>query len=324
MPGSMATPAWLGTIGEFFSLGRAEARVRKYEPMQRERVAAHRAAGDVRARAARRSSDPVSSAVLYREALLAYARADVAAAPGADRLPADPALAAGALAGRLPPVPPATVRPSPDDEARVHRAVSSSDPLYFDALPQYELARVLAAFDRVTRVARQRIEARSLLNLRVTRLGRIAGCVFLTLVAAVHVARARFHPDLALGRPVAGSSLSSGKPEALVDGDIGTSYAVATSKQSNAWLSVDLGSPRPVRSVVVRNRVDGWFDDSLPLVLETSRDGSRWDIVAQRDTTFSAAPPWVATLDRRPVRFVRVRSLSVTSLALSEIEVYDR
>jgi hypothetical protein len=317
---------FFASIGEFFTLGRARATVRRYAPMQRERVAAHRAAGDLRARAARECGDPVSSAILYREALFAYARADLAAQPrkagasgggDADRPPG-----VDVLAPRVPAVPLATVDPSPDDVARVNRAMRATDPLYFDALADDEMNRLLAAFGRVVAVARRRVETRSLLHLRVSRLGRIAGCIFLFLVAAVHIGRAQLHPNLALGKTVAISSFFGGKPEALVDGDIGTSYAVATAKQENAWLAVDLGAPYAVTSVVVRNRVDGWFDDSLPLLLETSIDGEHWNAVGRRDTTFSASAPWTVRLDRSPVRFVRVHSLTLTCLALTEIEVY--
>lgn len=118
------------------------------------------------------------------------------------------------------------------------------------------------------------------------------------------------------------SSLFGGKPEALVDGDIGTSFGVVTALQENAWLSVDLEAPLRVTEIDVYNRVDGWFDDALPLVVETSIDGARWELLAQRDATFSANPPWRVRLDGKTIRFVRVRSLSKTRLGLSGIAVY--
>jgi hypothetical protein len=143
-------------------------------------------------------------------------------------------------------------------------------------------------------------------------------------VAAYHVARATLRPDVALGKPVTFSTYFGGKPEALVDGDIGTSYAIATTIQDNAWLAVDLQKPFKISEVDVYNRVDGWFDDSLPLVAETSLDGARWDVVARRDTTFAAAPPWRVLLDSKWGRFVRIRSLGRAAFALSEVAVYAR
>jgi hypothetical protein len=317
----MAAPLF-ASIGEFFLLRDAEARARSATAAQHARVAAHVEAGDRRARAARRAADPVTAAILYREALLAYARADAASAEdfarAADDLPPD------ALAARVPAVPPDVVDPAPDDTERVRRALVSRDPLYFDALGDAELARITGAFDRALAPARRRLEPRTVLHLRATRIGRIAGCAFLVTVALAHAVLEHLHPDIAFGKPVRVSSLAAGKPEALVDGDIGTSFAVATMKQDDAWVAVDLRAVHALTRIVVRNRVDGYFDNSLPLALETSTDGAHWDLVARRDTTFAAVPPWSVDLSHKPARFVRVRTLTQADLVLTEIEVYDR
>jgi hypothetical protein len=316
----MAGPSFLAPIGEFFLLRRAEERVRRYSPAQYARVAAHREAGGKRARAARRAGDPVSAAVLYRDALLAYARAD-AAAQGED---AGGELRTADLALRLPLVPMDAVDPSTDDTSRVRRAVAAEDPLFFDTLGREELDRVVAAMDRAVVAARRGIEARSVTHLRGARIGRIAGCVLLLLAVGVHLARAWLRPDIALGKPVKISSFLIGKPELLVDGDIGTSFAVATTRTENPWLSVDLGSPHPIGTIDVYNRVDGYVDDSLPIVIETSLDDAHWTEVGRRDTTFGAYPPWTVHPGRMPARFVRARSLVRTTFALSEIAVYEK
>jgi hypothetical protein len=313
----MAVSSFFAPIGEFFLLRRAEAAARGYSPAQRERVVAHRRAGDRRASAARRSGDPVSSAILFREALLCYARADDALGDAASRT--------DALALRLPPPPADTVEPAAAaDAARVRSAVAASDPLYFDELEDEELGRVVAAFERTIPSARRLVETRSLLHIRATRIGRAAACLFLCAVAAFHLVDARLRPNVALGKPVAISSFFGGKPEALVDGDIGTSYAIATALEDNAWLGVDLQRPYRISEVDVFNRVDGWFDDALPLVLETSTDGVAWAVIARRDATFSASPPWRSRFDGTVARFVRIRSLTRTRLALSELAVYGR
>jgi hypothetical protein len=283
-------------------------------------VAAHRGAGDRRARSARRVSDPVASALLYRDALLAYARADAVAQGGGSQEGLD----APALAARLPLVPPDAVEPTGEDTARVRRAVAAGGPLYFDTLGRPELDHVVAAMARAAGAARGRLEVRSLTNLRFTRIGRVAGVVLLALVVGVHVGRAWLRPDIALGKPVTFSSYFGGKPELLVDGDIGTSYGIATTNQDNAWLCVDLLTPHRVSTIQVYNRVDGWFDDSLPVVVELSLDGTRWTPVARRDSTFGAFPPWTVHVDRMLTRYVRARSLGHTAFALSEIAVYER
>ena len=74
----------------------------------------------------------------------------------------------------------------------------------------------------------------------------------------------------------------------------------------------------------MHNRVDGWFDDCLPLVVEVSRDGNKWDEVARRDRHFDANPPWVVEAGGRGARFVRLRVAHHGSLALSEVEVYGK
>jgi hypothetical protein len=315
----MAARSLLSPNSEFFFLRDAESASRRLEPSQRSRVAALQDGAELRVRSARRAGDPVAAAILFREALLAYARAR-AVAQGKDA-PADPP--ARALAERLPLVPPDVVEPSAEDTARVRHAVAATDPLYFDAMDRAELGRVVGAMARAVAVARRGVEARSLTNVRGTRVGRAAGTALLLLVVAAHAARAWIRPDLALGKPVRVSSLLGGKPESLVDGDIGTSYAVATTSQENASMTIDLESPRAIATIEVYNRVDGWFDASLPVLLEISLDGTRWNQIARRDTTFSAFPPWTVHIDRTVTRFVRARSLNHEAFALSEIKIYE-
>jgi F5/8 type C domain-containing protein len=315
----MTAFAPLAAVGEFFLLRNAERTVRAYGPAQRDRMARHHAAGDRRFRSARRLIDPGPAALLLREAILCYLRASaIALAP-------DDALAPEALASAVPAVSADPVAPHvAEDTHRVRRAIGSADPLFFDSLDRNELELTRSALERAASMMRGATEVRSTEHLRGTRFGRLAGCALLVIAAAYHVARWKFWPDLAHGKPVTASSVN-GLPDlhGLVDGDLGkTSFGGATRVESNPWISIDLQSVFKISTVRVYNRVDGWFDDNLPLVLQISVDGVRWEDVGRRDTTFGHAPPWTVDLPRRPARFVRVHGVGSMAIVLTEIEVF--
>jgi hypothetical protein len=318
----MTAFAPLAAVGEFFLLRNAARTVRAYGPAQRDRMARHHAAGDRRFRSGRRLIDPGPAALLLREAILCYLRASaIALAPDAP----DDALTPEALGRDVPAVPADPVAPHvAEDSDRVRRAIGSADPLFFDSLDRDELELTRSALDRAASMLRGAAEVRSTAHLRGTRFGRVAGCVLLVAAAAYHVARWRFWPDLAYHKPVTASSVSA-LPDlhGLVDGDLGkTSFGGATRVESNPWISIDLQAIFKISTVRVYNRVDGWFDDNLPLVLQISVDGTRWEDVGRRDTTFGHAPPWTVDLPRRPARFVRVHGDGPMAIVLTEIEVF--
>ena len=122
------------------------------------------------------------------------------------------------------------------------------------------------------------------------------------------------------------SSRKAGPPDGheLVDGDIGTSFGVLTNVEDSPSVVIDLQDRYWIDSVKVHNRVDGWFDDCLPLVVELSQDGVHWDAIGRRDQHFDANPPWVVDGGGRPAHFVRVRVDRKSYLALSEVEVYGK
>jgi F5/8 type C domain len=86
------------------------------------------------------------------------------------------------------------------------------------------------------------------------------------------------------------------------------------------WVTVDLEAVRPISTIKIFNRADGWLDDGLPLRLELSQDDQRWTEVERRTTSFSATAPWVATLQAARARYVRVASDKY--VALTEIEIF--
>jgi hypothetical protein len=305
---------------EFFTLRRAERTVRAYLPAQSARVRRHVEAAERRLRAGRRLMDATASAVLLREAVVQYLLAIEASR--------DPAAPEGTVAPfpELPPDP-ARSRANPSDDARVRTALASQDPLYFDGLSPEDVARARWALDRGASMLRRSVESRSLVAVRGTRWGRLAAVVVLVLWGVVALARAKLLPkNIALGKPVHPSSLAETPPSGreLVDGETGASFGVKTREEDNPNVVIDLEGVYWIDTIKVHNRVEGWFDDCLPLVVELSRDGNKWEELARRDRHFDANPPWVIVASGRGARYVRLRVAHHGYLALSEVEVYGK
>jgi hypothetical protein len=311
----------LDPVVEFFTLRRAERTVRAYMPAQSARVRKHVQAAEKRLRAGRRVTEAVPAAMLLREGVLQYLIAMEAAR--------DAAAPEGAAAP-LPPLPPDPARPEadPSDDVRARAAIASRDPLYFDGLSDEDVERARWALDRAGAMLRQRIESRTVVAVRGTRWGRFAAVVVLLVWGVVAFARARLLPkNIALGKPVHPSSLAENPPSGaeLVDGETGASFGVKTREEDNPNVVIDLEGVYWIDTIKVHNRVEGWFDDCLPLVVELSRDGTKWDEIARRDRHFDANPPWVIEGGGRGARYVRLRVARPHAyLALSEVEVYGK
>lgn len=316
---SLVSPL-IDPIVEFFTLRRAERTVRAYVPAQSARVRRHVQAAERRLRAGRRVTDAAAAAVLLREAVLQYLVAMEVAR--------DAAAPEGATAP-LPPLPPDPARPraDPSDDARVRAAIASRDPLYFDGLAEEGVERARWALDRAGAMLRRNVESRTLVAVRGTRWGRFAAVLVLVLWAAVAFARAKLLPkNIAFGKPVHPSSLAENPPsgQELVDGETGASFGVKTREEDSPNVVIDLQGIYWIDTIKVHNRVEGWFDDCLPLVVELSRDGTKWDEIARRDRHFDANPPWVVEGGGRGARYVRLRVARHGYLALSEVEVYGK
>jgi hypothetical protein len=310
-------------IREFFTLARAEGTVRAYAPSQHALVREHADAADRRLLSGRRATDAVAAAILFRDAvahcLFAAAIARDARAP----------LAELDLAEALPPLPadPARPRAQPTDDARVRSALSTHDALYFDRLSAEDVERARWALERAAARLRRSVEARSVANLRGTRWGRWAAVALVLAYAAFAIVRAALLPkNIALGKPVHPSSRHVNPPDGheLVDGEVGTSFGVHTNNEDDPNVVIDLQGAYWIDSVKVYNRVDGWFDDCLPLVVELSVDGTKWTEIGRRETHFEASPPWAVSGGGRPAQFVRLRVARRGYLALSEVEVFGK
>lgn len=321
--------AFFGPVREFFTLRTAERTARAYLPEQHAKAKALCDAGAVRLLAGRRTIQPVPASLLLRDALAAYLQANEALQAGGSPGESSEDVSDGRLASALPPVPADSAAPEtqPADDARVRAALLATDRLYFNRLPANELERTRWALDRACGLARRSVELRSVPHLRGLRWGRLGAIVLVAFYAVFAYVHARYAPvNVALGKPVHPSSRKAGEPDGhdLVDGDIGTSRAMVTNLEDSPSVVIDLQAEYAIDQVRVHNRVDGWFDDCLPLAVELSSDGVHYDEAGRREEHFDADPPWVVGTRGRVARFVRVRVMRHSYLALSEVEVFGR
>lgn len=312
----------LEPIREFFLLRRSERLVRGYAASQRVAVERHADAAARRLSAGRGIPHCVPAALLLRDAVKHYLFA-LEAARDASR--GEAVLDKGDRAD-LPALPPDPLRPDavPTDDARVREALAATSPLYFDRLSDEDAALTRTALDRAASMLHGRVEARSLANVVGTRWGRLGALAVVVAYAAIAVLHSKVWPkNIALGRPVHASSLAGGDGHELVDGEAGA-VPMRTNTDESPSAAIDLGRGYRIDRVAVYNRVDGWFDDCLPLVVEFSTDGAKYSEVARRDQHFGADPPWSVDGKRELARYVRVRLARRGYLALSEVEVFGR
>jgi hypothetical protein len=312
---------------EFFVQRKAEQTVRAYRPDHATGIRAHVEAADRRVRAARSAVEPVVACVLLQDAVRQYVQAKQwARSPASDQAVGGPELQGDQS---LPTLGADPLRPgaSPSDDERVRAAFAATDPLFFDGLSPGEAALTRGALDRAANALRRQVEPRSLTNVRATRWGRVTALILFagyTIFAGIHAVVAP--KNLALGKPVHASSIRGRSPDGheLVDGEIGTSYGLATNSEDSPNVVIDLAGMFRIESVKVYNRVDEAFDDCLPLVVELSTDGVKYTELARRDQHFGADPPWTVQGNRQLARYVRLRVARKSYLALSEVEVYGR
>jgi hypothetical protein len=105
--------------------------------------------------------------------------------------------------------------------------------------------------------------------------------------------------------------------QALVNGDT-KNLGVHTMPTESPWAQIDLGAVRKIRRVVVYNR-ENIQSNSVPLQIETSVDGKKYERFAHRDTEFLE---WEAKSRPRRARYVRLTVTRLSSLQLNEVEVY--
>lgn len=123
--------------------------------------------------------------------------------------------------------------------------------------------------------------------------------------------------NLAEGKGFRTSSTWSGWAACQADGSC-SDVIFHTDEQMNPWVEYDLGSPKKVRRIEVKNRDECCRERAVPLVVEVSNDRSSWTEVARRDTEFST---WTAKFSARTARYVRLRVPRTTTFHLREVVV---
>lgn len=128
-----------------------------------------------------------------------------------------------------------------------------------------------------------------------------------------------FRPNLASGRPWKTSSTQvTCDPEHGWCGGAVTDIFFHTEDEASPWIEFDLGAPKWVRRVEVRNRLDCCGDRAVPLVVETSDEETTWAEVAHQDEPFEH---WAASFPARQARYVRLRVARKSILHLEAVSI---
>jgi hypothetical protein len=157
-------------------------------------------------------------------------------------------------------------------------------------------------------------------RVRWTRVGLLGLALVLVLVVAVSIARTP--ANVALHKPVNATAAAYDTTAAgAVDGELGR-FGYHSQENDSPFLTVDLQKPTKITKVSVFGRGDCCFDQSVPLDLEISDDGSSFRSIGQRTTGFSSSSPWVVEVSPVVTRYVSVRAKHHGVLVLGEVEVY--
>jgi hypothetical protein len=309
-------------LREFFLLEGTTQRLASRSPQDQESIRALHDAALRRLRAAQalRGPDLTPAAMsLYQQAGLLLAQASLVSSGGAtDAALLGPDVAFNKLDEAL-----AKEKSAPPAEFVDSKPfLLSSDLLQLDRLPTEEAEGVVAKLDASTRWLAGRVDPRSPRELRLTSMARIAAAVLVALMLLAFLGRKIFAPkNLALHRPATSSSVAlSTSPEGAVDGSKNGRFGFHSGEEDSPWWTVDLGEPIELTEIRVYGRGDCCFDQSVPLALELSTDGTSYHEFNRRSEGLSESDPWVIKMGD-VARFVRLRSTRRTYLVLSEVEV---
>lgn len=307
---------------------RAETRARAYTPEQRDRVRVLHQAAKRRIRAARElrdASDIVAAGTLYREAGVLAARACVVAQDPESDGELDAAEAWSRL-DRITGGEPSAEGAAETPYERARRLATDPDLLAIDKLAAVPAREHLEQIDRALAALLGSLEPRSVRRIRVSRVLRLALVALALLGALAAMIVWLLSPNnVARGKPASAVSYwpGSGPADELVDGQKESPWGSATGRSHDAWFQIDLLDTFEVRRVVVINRDDGFAHTTVPFVIELSEDGSSYSELSRVEGPAAPGQRWSRTGSGRG-RFVRVRQLSGTGFALSEIEVYGK
>jgi hypothetical protein len=126
-------------------------------------------------------------------------------------------------------------------------------------------------------------------------------------------------PNLAAGRPWrASSTFASCDPGHPGCGGAAARFFFHTQEEAFPWVEFDLGGPKWVRRVEVRNRLDCCGERAVPLAVEVSDDDVRWVEVARKDIPFDT---WTAKFPSVRASHVRLRVLRKSFLHLEDVAI---
>jgi hypothetical protein len=199
----------------------------------------------------------------------------------------------------------------------------SSDPLDLDRLDADEAGRCVEELEVTSRWLANLIDARSPAQLKWMRIFRIgvvaAGTVVLLVLLVLRLIAPK---NFALNKPATASSYMFGTVAAgAVDGSKNGTYGYHSLIEDSPWLSIDLGRPIAISRIKVFGRGDGYYDQSIPLALETSDDGTTYQQIALRSEPFSEFDPWTIQPTALVTRYLRLKTMRHSYLVIGEVEV---
>jgi hypothetical protein len=198
--------------------------------------------------------------------------------------------------------------------------------LEIDRLPAREANLRAEAADALTRWLLTLVEYRSPRQRRAARALRIS--VALLALIAIPVAAqiwAVLPTNISLHKHVSVSSQTpDSHPNQVVDDVFYGLPSFQSALEDSPWLAVDLGRRYLLSDAEVFGRHDCCFDQSIPLAFEVSDDGETYRTVATKTDPFVSLLPWIAKPLEVEARYVRVRVLRRSILALTEVVVYGR
>jgi hypothetical protein len=311
----------LAPVADWFLLRQAERRAAEVPSERLQLIRKLSLAGSRRLNAAidLRETAPEVGLILLREAspllIAAYA-----VARGHDVDPGSGVAAAWRELDKTGP------KDAPEQLGAVAETLSAADPLAFDVMSRDDVLAKFTAAETVLTWLYHQIDARSPKEIRFARIVRIAIVATLAVASLVWAGMSLFSaPNVALHKPTASSSLWPGSgTDGLTNGVNENGYAVATNYEPDPWIRVDLQDVYRISSIVVVPRGDGHADELVPAAVEISETGSDWSEVGRRSETYSQLLPWKVSVSGKRARYVRVRGLRQTVIALAEIEVRGR
>ncbi len=315
------------SVREFFLLERAAEVSEKLGVSQRETVRSYHAAAKRLVSVAEDLRGPVqtpSALVLYQQGSFLYA---VAYLMTHDERVEPASLSPVEAFRRLDAAIAADRRMPPPQFERARSMLTGTDPLELDRVSLEQAGRRIEDLAVAARWLGRLEDPRSPLEIKAARIVRVliggaAGLALLVSLALLLLAP----KNHALYRSAAASSTAfSTTASGVVDGGRKGPYGFHSQLEDSPWLSIDLGRAVEITRLKVFGRTDGHYEQSIPLALEISDDGTSYREIASRTEPFSDHEPWVFQPSPPiPARHVRLRTTKRSYLVLSEVEVYGK